>query len=147
MPLLVIFMPDKVLWELLVRVLVCKRIIVICCEKSCEHTLFAFSTLKHTVKSFGRVKYHEVVTRQMDLQAYDGWILVTNRELEKAPSSLCCSNVTTVFEFSYFVLTTVLNLDRSSVRSLVCVFSDVFRSCQRHDTFHIYVGIVPACER
>jgi hypothetical protein len=83
----------------------------------------------------------------MDLQAYDGWILVTDREFEKVPSCLCCSDVMTVFEFRYFVVAAVLNLNCSSVGSFVSVFSDVFCSSQRHDALHIYVGIVPTCER
>ena len=119
----------------------------ICGKKACEHTLFMFSMLKHTIKGFSGVKDHEVITRQMDLQAYNRWILVTDWELKKVPSSLCHSNVTTVFEFRYFILMVALNLNHCLVGSFVCVFSDVFCSCKRHDTFHVYVSIVPAYER
>jgi len=103
--------------------------------------------LKHTIEGFSGVKNYKVITGQVNLQAYNGWILVTDWELEKAPSSLHHSDIMTVFKFRYFVLMAALNLDRSLVRSLVCVFSDVFCSCQRHDTFHVYVSVVPTCER
>ena len=41
----------------------------------------------------------------------------------------------------------LLNLNCGLVRAFVHVFSDVFCSSQRHNTFDIYVGIEPACER
>jgi len=137
----------KVLWELLVCVFARKCIRAICCEKTSEHALFTFAMFKHTIERFCRVKNHEVITWQMDLQAYNRWVLVTNGELKKAPSSLHCCNVANVFEFQYLILMALLNLDCGSVRAFMYVFSDVFRSSQRHKTFDIYVGIEPACER
>jgi hypothetical protein len=96
---LLIFMPYKVLWELLVYVFVHKWIRAICCKKTCKHALFIFAMFKHMIEGFYGVKNHEVIIWQMDLQVYNGWVLVTNRELKKAPSSLHCCDVASVFEF------------------------------------------------
>lgn len=95
--------PDEMLRNLLVCILPSGSIVSVKLKEPCEHGRFLVTTFLKNFGTFVRIKKNHMLTRQMNLQAEDGWMLMMDRKLKETSRCLRCGNVSTVPEFRNFI--------------------------------------------